>query len=289
MRWRTTRTAGGSGGDADQPAVDAGRDREGQGDRGAAINESRCCAGGPQAAKLRVSIDGQVRLEELVCDGALVSTPAGSTAYNYSAHGPDPADRRGCAGADGNGRVPAPALAGRASTPDGSGALRRGRAGKAAGDGGCRQRSSTRDVISVEVRTDDSVSHRLLFDPGHGLEERLIGEQFVSRSCSSCDFAFSSRVGSGEVTKSTTSGQSFRAPGFDLAVKRRRRDVEHPCGFRDRPAVQGQRRLDQPAFGLGEGRPRRSRQSGSRVRARGRPAFPVQALHRSGREATCPA
>jgi NAD+ kinase len=40
-------------------------------------------------------------------------------------------------------------------------------------------RSSVRDVISVEVRSDASVSHRLLFDPGHGLEERLIGEQFV--------------------------------------------------------------------------------------------------------------
>ena len=40
-------------------------------------------------------------------------------------------------------------------------------------------RSSVRDVVSVEVRSDESVQHRLLFDPGHGLEERLIGEQFV--------------------------------------------------------------------------------------------------------------
>ncbi len=53
-----------------------------------AINEVSLLRAGPQAAKLRISIDGKVRMEELVCDGALVCTPAGSTAYNYSAHGP---------------------------------------------------------------------------------------------------------------------------------------------------------------------------------------------------------
>ena len=53
-----------------------------------AINEVSLLRAGPQAAKLRIAVDGKVRMEELVCDGALVATPAGSTAYNYSAHGP---------------------------------------------------------------------------------------------------------------------------------------------------------------------------------------------------------
>jgi NAD+ kinase len=53
-----------------------------------AINEVSLLRAGPQAAKLRIYVDGRLRMEELVCDGALVCTPAGSTAYNYSAHGP---------------------------------------------------------------------------------------------------------------------------------------------------------------------------------------------------------
>ena len=53
-----------------------------------AINEVSLFRQTYQAAKLRVSVDGRVRLDELICDGVLVSTPAGSTAYNLSAHGP---------------------------------------------------------------------------------------------------------------------------------------------------------------------------------------------------------
>ena len=53
-----------------------------------AINEVSLLRQSYQAAKLRIAIDGHVRLEELICDGILVATPAGSTAYNLSAHGP---------------------------------------------------------------------------------------------------------------------------------------------------------------------------------------------------------
>lgn len=53
-----------------------------------AINEVSLLRQSYQAAKLRVRIDGQVRMDELICDGVLLATPAGSTAYNLSAHGP---------------------------------------------------------------------------------------------------------------------------------------------------------------------------------------------------------
>lgn len=144
-----------------------------------AINEVSLLRQGPQAAKLRVSVDGRVRLEELVCDGALVATPAGSTAYNYSAHGPilpigsdvlaltamsafRPRRWRG-------------ALLPRTAVVRFDVMESEKRPVMADAD----SRSSVRDVISVEVRSDETVRHQLLFDPGHGLEERLIGEQFV--------------------------------------------------------------------------------------------------------------
>jgi len=151
---------------------------DGQEHRALAINEVSLLRAGPQAAKLRISVDGKVRMEELVCDGALVSTPAGSTAYNYSAHGPilpigaevlaltamaafRPRRWRGAL-------LPKTAKV-RFDVLD---------AGKrpvmADADG-----RSARDILWVEVRSEDRIRHRILFDPGHGLEERLTREQFV--------------------------------------------------------------------------------------------------------------
>jgi NAD+ kinase len=143
-----------------------------------AINEVSLYRAGPQAAKLRISIDGRVRMEELVCDGALVATPAGSTAYNYSAHGPILP-----IGADVLALTPIAAFRPRRWR----GALLP-KAAKVRFDvlepekrpvsavADSREASS---ILSVEIASEPTITHRILFDPGHGLEERLISEQFV--------------------------------------------------------------------------------------------------------------
>ncbi len=143
-----------------------------------AINEVSLLRAGPQAAKLQISINGQVRMQELVCDGALVATPAGSTAYNYSAHGPIlPIDANILA-----------LTAVAAFRP------RRWRGALLPMDAiikidvlepvkrpvsAVADSTEVRDVLRVEIRSEPSVTHKLLFDPGHGLEERLLREQFV--------------------------------------------------------------------------------------------------------------
>ena len=143
-----------------------------------AINEVSLLRAGPQAAWLRISVDGRVRLAELVCDGALLSTPAGSTAYNCSAHGPILP-----IGAD---VLALTAIA--AFRP------RRWRGAllpKVAQvrfdviEADKRPVMADADSVSfpdiewVEIKSEPCVQHRILFDPGHGLEERLISEQFT--------------------------------------------------------------------------------------------------------------
>ncbi|WP_085787336.1 NAD kinase [Ketogulonicigenium robustum] len=143
-----------------------------------AINEVSLLRSGPQAAKLRVYVDGRLRLPELVCDGALVSTPAGSTAYNYSAMGPilpigsevlaltpiAPFRPRRWRGAV----LPRAAVV-RIEVIDP--AMRPVMANA--------DSQPFTDIAVVEMQSEPAVSHRILFDPGHGLEERLISEQFA--------------------------------------------------------------------------------------------------------------
>lgn len=153
-------------------------DQSGQLHKALAINEVSLLRAGPQAAKLRITVDGRLRLAELVCDGALVATPAGSTAYNYSAHGPILP-----IGAD---VLALTAIA--AFRP------RRWRGALLPKTAQVRfdvvepekrpvmadaDSISIDDIAWVEIQSEPSIEHRILFDPGHGLEERLISEQFT--------------------------------------------------------------------------------------------------------------
>ncbi len=131
-----------------------------------------------QAAKLRITVDGRVRLPELICDGVLVSTPAGSTAYNLSAHGPI---------------VPLSAEL-LPMTPISAFRPRRWRGALLPSTAdvvfeileaekrpvaAVADSAEVRDVISVSVCEDRGVSVRVLFDPDQGLSERIIAEQFT--------------------------------------------------------------------------------------------------------------
>ena len=143
-----------------------------------AINEVSLLRQTRLAAKLKIKIDGKIQMEELICDGAIVATPAGSTAYNLSAHGPiiplgaklialtpisafrprqwrgallpsdakiefevlDPAERQVSVAADG---------------------------------------TEVRKIKSVSICEDGSLKPTLLFDPEHNLEDRIVREQFL--------------------------------------------------------------------------------------------------------------
>jgi NAD+ kinase len=130
-----------------------------------------------QAARLRILVDGQERLAELVADGVLVATPAGSTAYNLSAQGPIIP-------------ISAPLLA---LTPISPFRPRRWR-GALLPDSARVQidvvepdkrpvaavadHDEVRSVSSVDISMDRSISMQMLFDPGHSLDERILREQF---------------------------------------------------------------------------------------------------------------
>lgn len=143
-----------------------------------AINEVSLLRQTRLAAKLKIKIDGKIQMEELICDGAIVATPAGSTAYNLSAHGPiiplgaklialtpisafrprqwrgallpsdakiefevlDPAERQVSVAADG---------------------------------------TEVRKIKSVTICEDGALKPTLLFDPEHNLEDRIVREQFL--------------------------------------------------------------------------------------------------------------
>jgi NAD+ kinase len=143
-----------------------------------AINEVSLLRETRQAAKLRISVDGVTRLDELICDGALVSTPAGSTAYNLSAHGPIIPLGAGLLAL-----TPISAFRPRrwrgALLPDTASVTFDVLEADKRPVSAVADYTEVRDVVSVHVVEDPKVTLTLLFDPEHNLDERIIKEQFL--------------------------------------------------------------------------------------------------------------
>src|SRR5689334_1687257 len=159
------------------PLVMQARDAQGRMHEHRAINEVSLFRQSAQAAHLQIMIDGQERLAELISDGVLVATPAGSTAYNLSAQGPI---------------IPinAPLLA---LTPISPFRPRRWRGALLPNKAkvtieimdadkrpvaAVADHDEVRSVRRVDIAMDHNISLNLLFDPGHNLDERILREQF---------------------------------------------------------------------------------------------------------------
>ncbi|KEQ06781.1 MAG: NAD kinase [Alphaproteobacteria bacterium] len=142
-----------------------------------AINEVYLFRQSYQAAKLRVEIDGQVRLDELICDGLMIATPAGSTAYNLSAHGPILP-------------LEAPLLA---MTPVSAFRPRRWRGALLPNQvrvdihilepdkrpvNAVADNMEVKSVLHVEIAQSQEMTARILSDPDHSWSDRIVAEQF---------------------------------------------------------------------------------------------------------------
>lgn len=152
--------------------------RDGTTQSALAINEVSLLRETYQAAKIRISIDGKVRMPELICDGVLVATPAGSTAYNFSAQGPI---------------IP---IGGEllALTPISAFRPRRWRGALLPHTAEVRfeileankrpvsavaDHTEMRHVAEVRVAEERSIELLMMFDEGHSLDERILTEQFL--------------------------------------------------------------------------------------------------------------
>jgi NAD+ kinase len=153
------------------------RDARGDTFEALALNEVSLFRASYQAVKVEILVDGHTRLDELICDGVLLSTPAGSTAYNLSAHGPilpidssllaltpiSPFRPRRWRGAILNNRAVV---------------TFRTREAEKRPVSAVADNVEFQDVLEVTVRENRDSKVTLLFDPGTGLEERVLSEQF---------------------------------------------------------------------------------------------------------------
>jgi NAD+ kinase len=159
------------------PLIMRASDAAGRVHRHRAINEVSLFRQTYQAARLRILVDGEERLAELIADGVLLATPAGSTAYNLSVQGPI---------------IPigAPLLAltpispfrprrwRGALLPDRARVTIEVREAAKRPVAAVADHDEVRSVRSVEIAMDHSIAMHMLFDPGHSLDERILREQF---------------------------------------------------------------------------------------------------------------
>jgi NAD+ kinase len=159
------------------PLVMRARDIKGKLHEHYAINEVSLFRQTYQVARFAISVDGKERLPELMADGVLVATPAGSTAYNLSAQGPiipinasllavtpiSPFRPRRWRGA---------------LLPDTARVMIRVIDPERRPVAAVADHAEVRSVRDVEIRMDHAISMQMLFDPGHSLDERILSEQF---------------------------------------------------------------------------------------------------------------